>query len=376
MRRSKITEPSPAIPGNNNTASGSRALSANSTGDRNTANGGRALRNNNTGSDNTANGYQALVNNRTIAGDPGNFNTASGSQALSSNSTGDNNTAVGFQALSSNSTGRNNTAIGFEALLNSTGDGNIAIGSGAGRNVTTGRGNIMIGVNGPAADDSFVTMIGQIYGKTTRDIRTLNVLIDQRGQLGTATSSRRHKEDIEDMAGASDSLLNLRPVTFRYKKAFVDGDKPIQYGLIAEEVAEVFSDLVVYNDDGEPEAVKYRLLSTLLLNEFQKLEQVTADQEAQLVSLVEQNRAYESERERLVALEAKVAELTALTARLAQSATPDSKVQLGIELDRHGPNRVTGLTPEHLGSVPLCVTLLGSRMTACGRKRPLISLNS
>jgi len=113
------------------------------------------------------------------------------------------------------------------------------------------------------------------------------------------------------MAAASDALLSLRPVTFHYKKAFADGDKPIQYGLIAEEVAEVFPDLVVYNEDGEPETIKYHLLATMLLNELQKQQQVTADQAAQLAALDNQ-----------------LSELTALTSRLAQSVTPVSEVQL------------------------------------------------
>ena len=121
--------------------------------------------------------------------------------------------------------------------------------------------------------------------------------------------------------------MRLRPVTFRYKKSIEDGDKPTQYGLIAEEVAEVFPDLVVYNKDGEPETVKYHLLATLLLNELQKQKQVTADHEAKLLSLVEKNRADESGQERLAALEAKVAELTAL---LENSVTPVSEVQLAM----------------------------------------------
>jgi len=204
------------------------------------------------------------------------------------------------------------------------------MGHNAGVDYTTGSDNIAIGNNGDGNESGTIrigdadqtrTFIAGITGVTDG----VSVLIDSAGQLGTVSSSRRYKEDIEEMAGASDGLLSLRPVTFRYKKAFVDDDKPIQYGLIAEEVAEIFPDLVVYNEDGEPETVKYHLLATLLLNEFQKLEQVTADQEAQLVSLVEQNRAYKSERERLVALEAKVAELTAL---LVQSVTPVSEVQL------------------------------------------------
>ncbi len=168
-----------------------------------------------------------------------------------------------------------------------------------------------------------------ISGVMTGINNAVPVLIDSAGQLGTINSSRRYKEDIDNMARASDNLLSLRPVIFRYKKAIEDGDIPIQYGLIAEEVAEVFPALVVYNEHGEPETVKYHLLATLLLNELQKqrseiqtLQQVTVDQAAHLVvSLVEQNRAHESEQERLVALEAKVAELT-------QSVTPVSEVQL------------------------------------------------
>ena len=97
------------------------------------------------------------------------------------------------------------------------------------------------------------------------------VLIDSDGQLGTISSSRRYKQDIEDMADASAALNDLRAVTFRYKQAFDDGSKPIQFGLIAEEVAEVFPELVVFGEDGQPETVKYHLLSSLLLNEFQKL---------------------------------------------------------------------------------------------------------
>jgi anti-sigma28 factor (negative regulator of flagellin synthesis) len=175
-----------------------------------------------------------------------------------------------------------------------------------------------------------------ISGVMTAINNAVPVLIDSAGQLGTINSSRRYKEDIDNMARASDNLLTLRPVIFRYKKAIEDGDIPIQNGLIAEEVAEVFPALVVYNEHGEPETVKYHLLATLLLNELQKqrseiqtLQQVTVDQATHLVvSLVEQSRSHESEQERLVALEAKVAELTALTALLTQSVTPVSEVQL------------------------------------------------
>ena len=96
------------------------------------------------------------------------------------------------------------------------------------------------------------------------------VFIDGNGQLGTLKSSARFKEDIQPMRSVSERLLSLRPVTFRYKEHEEDGSQPIQYGLIAEEVAEVFPELVVYGEDGKPETVSYHLLLSLLLNEFRR----------------------------------------------------------------------------------------------------------
>ena len=72
------------------------------------------------------------------------------------------------------------------------------------------------------------------------------------------------------MDTASTDLMRLRPVTFRYQKPFADGSKPIQYGLIAEEVAEVYPGLVALSADGQIETVKYQLLDSMLLNELQK----------------------------------------------------------------------------------------------------------
>ena len=298
-----------------NTAVGDQALWKNTTGANNTASGHLALGSNTTGQQNAATGVQALQQNTT-----GNVNTATGVLALGRNTTGCCNTATGARALGFNTTGSSNTAIGREALgRNTTGIQNIALGAVAGGALTTGSNNIMIGNNGVAGESATIRIgrfqnrafIEGIRGKTTGFTDAVAVLIDSAGQLGTISSSRRYKEDIEDMAGASDGLLSLRPVTFRYKQAFENGNKPIQYGLVAEEVAEVFPDLVVYDEDGEPETVKYHMLATLLLNELQKQQQVTADQAAQLA-----------------AVEMQLAELTALTSRLAQSVTPVSEVQL------------------------------------------------
>jgi hypothetical protein len=96
-----------------NTALGTGALSANTTGNYNTANGYAALFPNTTGSYNTANGYKALLSNTT-----GNYNTANGFQALFSNTTGNYNTANGYEALFSNTTGSYNTANGYKAGYN------------------------------------------------------------------------------------------------------------------------------------------------------------------------------------------------------------------------------------------------------------------
>jgi len=84
------------------------------------------------------------------------------------------------------------------------------------------------------------------------------------------SSSQRFKEDIQDMGDASSDLLYLRPVTFRYKQAYKDGSKPVDYGLIAEEVAAVYPDLVVKDKDGQIQTVQYQKLTPMLLNEVQK----------------------------------------------------------------------------------------------------------
>jgi hypothetical protein len=88
--------------------------------------------------------------------------------------------------------------------------------------------------------------------------------------MGTMNSSRRYKEDIQDMGDATLGLMQLRPVTFRYQKAFNDGSKPIQYGLIAEEVEEVYPELVAHSADGQIQSVKYQMLDSMLLNEVQR----------------------------------------------------------------------------------------------------------
>jgi hypothetical protein len=275
--------------GYNNTGSGSVALYSNTTGRSNTASGIAALYSNTTGYTNTASGDSALYSNTT-----GYSNTASGVAALGGNSTGYYNTASGYAALNFNTMGNRNTANGVFALLKATGSRNVALGFNAGYAITTGVDNIMIGAGqkGRASDSGVIrigtskfqtkAVIAGIRGVTTGLANAVPVVIDANGQLGTISSSRRVKEDIRPMAGVSERLLALRPVTFRYKEEYEDGNKPIQFGLVAEEVAEAFPELVVYDEYGKPETVRYDLIATMLLNEFQKERSATQAELAQL----------------------------------------------------------------------------------------------
>ena len=307
--------------GTDSTALGLGALIAN-TGSGNTAVGRLAMVST-TGNDNTAVGSGAMFSNTT-----GFWNVAVGSQALNTNTTGvqnvavgrrallsstvANNVAVGFEAMAADTTGGGNTAVGFSALTgNTTGNANIAIGFQAGVNVVAGNNNIYLGGQG-LGDESNTVRIGNpivqtsffvagTRGVTTGSNNAIPVLIDSNGQLGTVSSSRRFKEEIHDMGEASSGLMQLRPVTFRHKKPFADGSKPIQYGLIAEEVAEVYPDLVARSADGQIETVKYQVLPTMLLNEVQRQQSEIRGQADQIRALEQKNHALQ---ERLVKLEA------------------------------------------------------------------------
>jgi hypothetical protein len=166
-----------------------------------------------------------------------------------------------------------------------------------------------------APDQHTAAFIAGIVGETTGSNDAVEVVIDSNGQLGTINSSRRYKEDIHDMGDASARLLSLRPVTFRYKKPYADGGKPIQYGLIAEEVAEVFPELVVRNAQGQPETVKYQLLAPLLLNEFLK-EHKQVEAQAQVNAAQAQTIA--AQQKQIEALTASMQQMTRQVNAVAQ----------------------------------------------------------
>ena len=259
-----------------NTATGAFALFNNTgSGGTNVANGFRALFSNTTGSGNTAIGTGALTSNNT-----GTENTATGEGALGSNIGTAANTANGFHALA-NSLGAGNTAVGHRALFGSTtGHGNTALGDGAGNNVTTASNAICIGSLGANVDNS--CFIGNIRGITTNNNNAVPVVIDSAGQLGTVSSSRRFKTDIQPIEKASESILALKPVSFRYK---THKDTTPNFGLIAEEVAKVNRDLVIYDADGKPFTVRYDAVNAMLLNEFLKEHREVQQLKAEVAAL-------------------------------------------------------------------------------------------
>ncbi len=210
------------------------------------------------GFSNSAVGNDALANNTA-----GIRNTAIGDTALAGNTTGSFNTASGENALSGNITGSSNIAIGYSAGSNHNGDNNIHI---AHIGVVGDSGFIRIGTSGTHVK----TYVAGIRGVTTGFADAISVLIDSQGQLGTVSSSRRFKDDITDMDAASSALMKLRPVTFRYKTDRNPSGRRLQYGLIAEEVAEVYPGLIARSADGQVETVMYQFLPSMLLNEYQK----------------------------------------------------------------------------------------------------------
>jgi trimeric autotransporter adhesin len=275
--------------GNNNTADGTDALFNNTIGAENTAVGVSALQSNTTGGDNTATGLDALLSNTTGGG-----NTANGVGALFSNINGSFNTANGENALRSNSGGTLNTAVGQQALnKNTAGSNNTALGALAGQNLTTGSNNIDIGANvlGNAGEANTLrigkqgtqksTFVAGIFGTA---VSGSTVVVNSSGKLGVASSSARFKKAIKPMEAASEAILGLKPVSFRYKDD-IDPEGTPQFGLIAEEVEKVNPDLVGRDENGTVSTVRYEAVNAMLLNEFLKAHRKLEEQQKQIRDL-------------------------------------------------------------------------------------------
>ena len=195
------------------------------------------------------------------------------------NTWGSFNTFSGFSAGYNNTMGESNVFVGYSAgLNNTTGSANTFLGNNAGLNNTTGHNDLYIANGGPQSgtesnairigDSQSAAYVAAIYGSTSAN--GVPVYINSDGLLGTQTSSLRFKEQVRDMGDSTGALMKLRPVTFLYKPEYADGERTLQYGLIAEEVAKVYPQLVAYDNDGKPYTVRYQYLASMLLNEVQK----------------------------------------------------------------------------------------------------------
>jgi hypothetical protein len=292
--------------GSYNTATGFQALYSNTTGDRNTATGRLALFSNTIGVRNSAYGNAALFSNTNS-----NFNTAVGDNALlnltTANPNEGANTAIGAFALVNSTTGEGNTAIGESALVNHiTGFQNIALGYVAGQNLTDGTNNIDISDPGVPVESNTIrignvvgftdiygfphgahtaTYIAGISGQTAAG--GVAVFIDSDGKLGTLTSSARFKDEIKPMDQASEAILALKPVTFRYKHE-IDPKGIPQFGLVAEQVEKVNPDLVARDAKGKAYTVRYEAVNAMLLNEFLKAHRRIEEQDKRIDQLTAQ----------------------------------------------------------------------------------------
>ncbi len=326
--------------GGGNAATGAFALFANTVGLFNTGLGAGTLQSNHTGISNTAAGYQALYVNDLSGTGLGSYNSAFGAFALTNNSdgeansafgtgamefnsTGQDNVAVGNLALSSNSTGSGNTAIGTGALESSTGSDNVALGAFAAFNQTTDQAT-SISAQEWWASLARATPATSEASSTKRLPAESRFFINASHKLGTTTSSKRFKDNIKPMDKASEVLLALKPVTFRYKKE-IDPAGISQFGLVAEDVEKVNPDLVVRDQEGKPYTVRYEAVNAMLLNEFLKEHRTV---EALQASLAKQQKDFQA----IVAGQQK--QIEALTAGL-------QKVSAQLEASKLAPQVVT-----------------------------------
>jgi hypothetical protein len=232
-------------------------------------------------------GSHPIVETGVKYGSISNGNNASGLLALAANTTGINNTAMGYKALYASTTANYNVAIGYQALNSSrSGLGNIGVGPLAGKNIILGELNIDVGSWGTSDESNTIrigispyhqhTYIAGIYNTT--GLSGLPVIVTSTGQLGVApVSSERFKTGIATMGPATEKLSQLRPVTFQLKS---DAQGTVHYGLIAEEVAKVYPELVIRDANGRIDGVHYDELAPMLLNEMQKQERTVAAQDA------------------------------------------------------------------------------------------------
>jgi hypothetical protein len=268
---------------------------------------------------------------------------------------------VGNIALFQGVTVNFNTALGRRALFRSQGDQNVGLGFFAGGNLSDGgTNNIYIGNAGPVpigsesntirigTQTATTATIGQppveshpmpahtatfIAGIAGAAINGRPVMINANGRLGTAPSSARYKDEIKPMDTASEVILALKPVTFRYKKE-IDPDRIPQFGLIAEDVEKLNTDLVTRDPDGIAFTVRYEAVAAMLLNEFLKEHRKVQEQGATIAEL----KSIAAKQEMIDAQQQ--GEIKALVATLREQASQIQKVSAQLEVDKPAPQTV------------------------------------
>jgi hypothetical protein len=287
--------------GQQNAVFGDNAFYTNTTGSYNSAFGRGSLNANTTGGNNTALGYFALVSNTTASN-----NTAVGYQAGYSNTTGGSNNALGKQALYSMTTNSGSTAMGDSALLNTTGGFNTAFGYNAGYLITTGAKNTVLGSysgnqsgldirtssnyivlsDGDGNPRGYFVSSGIFVAPATytnTSANAANCYVGTDGSFVRSTSALKYKQDIRDIEEININLL--RGVRYKSKCEGDDQTKD-HFGIIADEAdAAGLKELVHYNADGEVEGFQYERLTVVLLKSLQTIKADLDATKAELATL-------------------------------------------------------------------------------------------
>jgi hypothetical protein len=241
---------------------------------------------------------------------------------MESGNAGNDNTSVG-ELAGNNIAGNGNNCFGSSAGTSiTTGNNNVVVGNGAGGGLTSAANNIVIGAiaeAGPFANLNNTVFINSIFGEPVSDPGSqVPVFVDMFNVVGVFnTSSRTLKHDIKPMDKASETIYQFKPVTFKYNS---DWKGTTQYGLIAEEVAEVDPQLVVRGRDGEIMAVHYEQISNMLLNEFLKEHKKVEEQQASISQLK--------------------SEMQTMVAQLKEQAAQIQKVSAQLEVSKSTPQVV------------------------------------
>jgi hypothetical protein len=138
--------------------------------------------------------------------------------------------------------------------------------------------------------------------------------------------SQRFKDDIKPMDKASEAILALKPVTFRYKQE-IDPARSPQFGLVAEDVEKVDPDLVVCDANGKVYTVRYDAVNAMLLNEFikehRKVEEQAREIQKQKATITELKKGMET-----------------VVAHLKEQASQIQKVSAQLEARKSSPQIV------------------------------------